>query len=65
MILPIGHEETTVRRLPWVTFAIMLAKLLAHSRAVPLPDPEGARGNPIRVFTDPLAYQREVLQVDC
>jgi membrane associated rhomboid family serine protease len=23
MIIPIGHEETTVRRLPWVTFGIM------------------------------------------
>ena len=25
MILPIGHEEMSVRRLPWVTFAIMAA----------------------------------------
>jgi membrane associated rhomboid family serine protease len=23
MIIPIGHEQTTVRRLPWVTFSIM------------------------------------------
>ena len=23
MIIPVGHEETTVRRLPWVTFGIM------------------------------------------
>ena len=23
MIIPISHEETTVRRLPWVTFGIM------------------------------------------
>ena len=23
MIIPIGHEETSVRRLPWETFSIM------------------------------------------
>lgn len=27
MIIPIGHEETRVRRLPWVTFGVMLACL--------------------------------------
>ena len=25
MIIPIGHEEETVRRLPWVTFGVMIA----------------------------------------
>ena len=29
ILLPIGHEETGVRRLPWVTFAIMGICLLA------------------------------------
>jgi membrane associated rhomboid family serine protease len=29
ILLPIGHEDSTVRRLPWVTLAIMLVCLLA------------------------------------
>lgn len=30
MIIPIGHESSTVRRLPWVTFTIMALCLAAH-----------------------------------
>ncbi len=30
IILPIGHESSTVRRLPWVTFIIMAGCLVAH-----------------------------------
>ncbi len=30
MILPIGHEHTTVRRLPWVSFVIMAMCFLVH-----------------------------------
>jgi len=30
MILPIGHEAQTVRRLPWITFVIMAICLVAH-----------------------------------
>lgn len=30
MIIPIGHESSTVRRLPWVTFIIMAGCLAAH-----------------------------------
>ncbi|MCK4645496.1 MAG: rhomboid family intramembrane serine protease, partial [Candidatus Aminicenantes bacterium] len=30
MIIPIGHESSTVRRLPWVTFIIMAMCLAAH-----------------------------------
>ena len=30
IILPIGHESSTVRRLPWVTFIIMAGCLAAH-----------------------------------
>jgi membrane associated rhomboid family serine protease len=30
MIIPIGHETSTVRRLPWVTFIIMAGCLAAH-----------------------------------
>ena len=29
MILPIGHEESSVRRLPWVSFAVMALCVLA------------------------------------
>lgn len=29
MILPIGHEQTGLRRLPWITFGIMMVCLLA------------------------------------
>jgi hypothetical protein len=38
ILLPIGHEETGVRRLPWVTFAIMgicLLAFIASGRAGP------------------------------
>ncbi|MCP5051765.1 MAG: rhomboid family intramembrane serine protease [bacterium] len=30
MILPIGHENSSVRRIPWVTFVIMVACLFIH-----------------------------------
>ncbi len=30
MIIPIGHESDTVRRLPWITFVIMAICLLVH-----------------------------------
>ena len=30
IIIPIGHESSTVRRLPWVTFIIMAGCLAAH-----------------------------------
>jgi membrane associated rhomboid family serine protease len=30
MIIPIGHESDTVRRLPWITFGIMAICLLVH-----------------------------------
>jgi membrane associated rhomboid family serine protease len=29
VILPIGHQDTSVRRLPWVTFSLMVSCLLA------------------------------------
>ncbi len=35
MILPLGHEQTSVRRLPWVTFSIMIACVLAWALAAP------------------------------
>jgi len=30
MIIPIGHESDTVRRLPWITFIIMASCLIIH-----------------------------------
>lgn len=30
MIIPLGHDQTEVRRLPWVTFTIMALCLLVH-----------------------------------
>jgi tetratricopeptide (TPR) repeat protein len=41
----------------------ILARLLAQSRAVPLPDAESAIGRPFQAFEDLETYQREVLQV--
>ena len=43
----------------------ILGDLLSRADVVALPDPDGARARPLRVFSDPLQYQREVLQVDC
>ncbi len=30
MLIPLGHEQTSVRRLPWVTFGIMVLCILAY-----------------------------------
>jgi len=30
MLIPIGHESSTVRRLPWITFIIMASCLVVH-----------------------------------
>jgi len=30
MIIPIGHESNTVRRLPWITFIIMASCIIVH-----------------------------------
>jgi len=45
-------------------FRALLEQLLARTRAVPLPDLDGARGRPFRHYADLASYQREVLQVD-
>jgi membrane associated rhomboid family serine protease len=37
MIIPYGHEQTTVRRLPWVTFTIMALCLIAFVFTYALP----------------------------
>ncbi len=44
-------------------FRKLLARLLELSDAVPLPDPDSARGNPFRSFPSIDAYEREVLGV--
>ncbi len=35
MIIPYGHERTSVRRLPWVTFGIMAACIVCFAVAIP------------------------------
>ncbi len=44
-------------------FREFLDQLIASSQAVPLPDPDTARGNPFRTFRSVEHYQREVLGV--
>jgi membrane associated rhomboid family serine protease len=38
--------------------------LIARARAVPLPDPEAARGQPFKVFRDLASYEAEVLRAE-
>jgi hypothetical protein len=45
-------------------YRAFLSELHANTGAVPLPDPEAARGRPIRVFESLDAYQRKVLDVE-
>ena len=42
---------------------VVAALVLERSGATPLPDAEGARGRPFRVYDDVARYEREVLQV--
>jgi len=44
-------------------FRLMLDHILKASEAVPLPDPEGARGRPFRMFSSLEEYQDEVLGI--
>ncbi len=41
MLLPIGHEETTVRRMPWVTFTVMGLCIAAWLLGLIVPANEG------------------------
>ena len=43
-------------------YRVWLEQLIELTGAVPLPDPESARGRPMRVFDEVAAYQDEVLQ---
>jgi hypothetical protein len=45
-------------------FRHLLDKVLKLSEAVPLPDPDAARGNPFRTYSSVEEYQREVLGVE-
>ena len=40
MILPIGHEESGVRRLPWISFAVMALCFLTFLLVRPSASPE-------------------------
>jgi len=44
-------------------FRAFLRRILDASDAVPLPDPDSARGTPFRSFTNIGAYQREILNI--
>ncbi len=44
-------------------FQSLLDEMIGKSEAVPLPDPESARGRPFRSFNSLDEYQREVLGV--
>jgi membrane associated rhomboid family serine protease len=44
-------------------FRRFLDEMLRISEAVPLPDPDAARGNPFRMFSSVDAYQQEVLGI--
>jgi membrane associated rhomboid family serine protease len=57
MILPIGHEELSVRRLPWVTFSIIAACVLVFL-FTDTSDLEQASGSPERM-EEAAAYWRE------
>ena len=35
MLIPIGHERTTVRRLPWVTFTVMILCMVVFLVTLP------------------------------
>jgi membrane associated rhomboid family serine protease len=45
MLLPIGHEQTTVRRMPWVTLAIIGLCLFAYILTIIAPSAEGVIAN--------------------
>jgi hypothetical protein len=50
---------------PTENLQAFLAELQNRSGALPLPDPDAARGRPFRVFKFLRGYQRQVLKVDC
>jgi len=45
-------------------FRALLEQLLARTRAVPLPDLDGVRGQPFARYADLESYQREALLVE-
>jgi membrane associated rhomboid family serine protease len=45
MLLPIGHEQTTVRRMPWVTLTIIGLCLVAYVLTIIAPSAEGVIAN--------------------
>ena len=46
-----------------VAFQIFIDRLFELSDAVPLPDPDAARGKPFQSFSTIDAYEREVLGI--
>jgi tetratricopeptide (TPR) repeat protein len=68
-VLRLRSDRFDVRRLapqaggPLDALRALLDALFEGSGAAALPDPDGARGRPVRVFPDLATYQRQVLQV--
>jgi membrane associated rhomboid family serine protease len=68
-VLRIRSDRFDVHRLvpeagnPMDALRGLLDALFERSGAAALPDPDGARGRPVRVFPDLATYQRQVLQV--
>ncbi len=52
LLIPIGHEEDSVRRLPWVTIAVVAACVLVHLWNI---------GTPASVMVDIQSTQQEIL----
>jgi hypothetical protein len=53
-----------IARRPADAFRALITELLSRSAATPLPDENGALGNPFRTYPDLETYQREVLEVE-
>lgn len=62
MILPIGHEEREVRRLPWITFSVIAACFAAFLAT----DTSGLEGLPTRdeLLQDAATYWRDHAYLD-
>ncbi len=55
MLIPLGHEQTSVRRLPWVTFAIMALCVVAYILTLTA----GGGGDPQQRYSEVARYYAE------
>ena len=65
MILPIGHEESAVRRQPWIVYGTLLVCFLVYL-AVPAPEYTGTDGDREVALEDAVLYwlDRPYLELD-